>query len=941
MRPRALPFKPGLAAAALGLATFTLATLAVAAPKPATDAAGLQRFDTPAPVWSMAPLKSGLALGELPRSVVVASREGKALRSFDVGGLPLALAVGQLSPGGPEVIAVAAQDAAGSLYCLANDPAGLKLLWKFSAASPFLSVAVGDIDGDGKPEVAAGSYAGLLCVLDSAGRLKWQATLDESSAVSAVAIGDLDGDGRAEVVAGTTDSGIFAFDGAGKRLWRVGTELPGMRMKKEGLLWVRTLRVLDVNGDGRAEVVAGSRPSGMVTVLTGDGKLLWRRNFPDIANRWTTAFVEPADLNGDGKPELACLLQGIILKGGKGTTPVLVLGPQGERLADSFPKVSLVCLGSADLEGKGRRTLLLGSATRGTGYWAVRYGAAPAPFELPRPQDALDALVAAVGKMPSKIPSKMPSMMHPAKGAAAAEARPIHVLVPFRFKGIDTQAASLGRFLKGIEAPNLKFELMITTAYEAKGKARDGYRPPASARRGGRNLYSRDQLVAGARTLEKLKVPFYFQVAKICLPWMRPSTCEAILEAAPTQCRGFLVNENAPTRAGKFDRYVAFAGEVMDACHRHGDRKFVMDEYLNFWSAVPADPRYLAALFKPAYRNVLVPMHKTTQLVAPEQMMGMIVGLWKSGTVAEWGYCAEDDAWKWEAIFMNPPHDATLRMEAMAAALGATYFRIEENREFIAQVAGGWALEEGTPRHRGLFHELVRKGAVRPAQDASELVVSPLVLRKAETGLDGRYGHNDYWQHAPERRGLWGNGTLLQSVRDDYPFAYLYDMRYGYDGLFPETPYGWVAVLPPGPGVAIPGTKAAWTLAGDCATPEGGQKLCGGKVREGLLASAKAAAEGLPFSEVASAEGCTTIIRAGQGGYTLYLLDPGQLEIKERQVALRVAHPESLASVTDAVSGEKLAVADKMIKVTIPAGTLRVLEVRLKAPGADTKKNNK
>jgi hypothetical protein len=908
-----------VAATALLLVAAVIGAAAAAqvAPKTVAPQAAVlvERIDTLGPVWSLAALKSGLALGELPQRLVVASTTGKPLKEFDVGGLPLSIATGAFKRGGPEVVVVAAQDSGGNIYCLANEAAGLRLLWKFSARNPFLSVAIGDVDGDGSAEVAAGSYAGLVCVIDSAGKLRWSAETDEASSVGAVAIGDLDGDGKGDVVAGTSDSGVFAFSGRGKPLWRLNTKLPGAKMRKEEMLWLRSVAVADLDGDGRSEVLCGSRPHGLVTAIAGDGRPLWRKNFPEAVGRWSTALVEPLDLTGDGKPEIVCLLHGVILKGGKGNSPLMVLDAQGRLLSESYPQVALVCLGSADMNADGRRELLLGSPTRGRGFYKVSYPAGLAPISLPRPKDNLDDLAAAVARMtPRPAPQTPP-------------ARPIQVLFPMRFRDIEKRAVPLGRYLKGFEGPGLEFCLMVTSVWEEKGKVRDGYRPPTSARKQGRNLFSREQIVASAKYLEAQKLPFFVQAAKITLPNMRAATCEAILSAAPNYCRGFLVNENAPTRVAKFDAYVRWAEQVMDACHRHGDKKFIMDEYLNFWGTVPANPSWLAALFKPAYRNVAVPMYKTTQLVAPEQMQGMILGLWKAGVVAEWGYCSEDDAWKWASVFMNPPHDVILRMEVMAAALGATYFRIEENREFIEPRGAGYALEEGTPRHRGLFHELVRKGALRPAQDASELVVSPVVLKKAVGGLSKHsFRHSEYWQHVYEGRGLWDHGTLLQTVRPDYPFAYLSQMRYGYDGLFPETPYGVLTILPGSLEAKMPGAKAAWMLSDDSAQGPGGQTVPRAKVQGALLASFQGAAAELPLR----AEGCLSIVRRGEGGYRVYLIEPGHFDIRDREVCLRFARPEGVAAVTDVISGKKLEITDKCVKVTIPAGAFRILEVRLK-----------
>ena len=884
--------------------------------KDAPAAPVLQRFDTPAPVWSMAPLRDGYVLGEVTGRVAVVSKDGVERRSYDVGGLPLALVAGRFSPEGPEVIVVAAEDASGSVYCLANAPEGLRLLWKFPVNNPVFSVALGDVDGDGKAEVAAGSSAGVILVLDSTGKLKWKVSVADDSSVGAVAIGDINGDGRGEVVAGTSDDGAYALSGSGKVLWHLGLDLPGVTFKQEQFHWVCSAHVCDINGDGKAEVILGSRPCGMVSVLSGDGQVLWRKKFPEVVNRWSTAMVEPADLNGDGKQELACLLHGIVLKGAKGTSPLLILDSQGNLLSESYPEVNLVCVGSAPT-ASGRSALLLGSPTRGHGFYSVSYPAAIAPISLTRPKDSLDALAAAV------------AAMSPRPATAAANEHPVRILVPLHFRQVQKSALPLRRFLNTLEGPGLRFEFMLSGVFQEQGK---GFRPPESAKEEGRAA-SRETILATARYLEQQRLPFYVQVAKVCRNLMPVSTCEAVMEAAPTQCLGFLGNENAPTRIATFEDYVVFADRLMDACHRHGDKKYVMDEFRNFWSTVPADPRYYGALFKPAYRNVLVPMYKTNQYCAPEQQLGMIVGLWKAGVVGEWGCCTEEDLWKWGAIFMNPPHDVIFRMDVTAALLGATYYRIEENRELIGAKRNTYWIEEGARRHRDLFHSLVRKGVIAPAQRPEEVVVSPVVLKKAEVGLERERGlqHGNYWQHAYEMKGLWAFPWALQAVRDSYPFSYLYQMRLGCDGLFPQTPYGYVTILP-----AHLSAVSGWTLTQDTARGPDGKPVPAEKIREALLKAFEAGSAELP----ATAEGCLCVARRREGGYRIFLLDSGQLDVSSREVGLRLAHPETVASVIDVISGEKLPISQGKVQLRIPAGTLRVLDLRLKgaaplpAPGA-------
>jgi len=95
--------------------------------------------------------------------------------------------------------------------------------WQWGYGTSIYSVALGDVDGDGKEEIVSGGlYVGLgnvaqLCVWDGATlTLKvfenWQ--WGNSVSIASVALGDVYGDGKVEVATGggysTTTVGSFA-----------------------------------------------------------------------------------------------------------------------------------------------------------------------------------------------------------------------------------------------------------------------------------------------------------------------------------------------------------------------------------------------------------------------------------------------------------------------------------------------------------------------------------------------------------------------------------------------------------------------------------------------------------------------------------------------------------------------------------------------------------
>ncbi len=171
-----------------------------------------------------------------------------------------------------------------------NDSAGRDL-----RLNPAASLAVGDLDGDGKVEIVGLRWVGGLIAFDHTGNLKWScaqhtstipdncfdyASLHGGLNWGGPAIADLDKDGKAEVVFGNA---VFGFDG--KLKWK-GTS--GSGDNGVGPLSVAA----DLDGDGVLEIVTGR------TAYRYDGSHLW--DFPGEAD----GFVAIGDFDADQKPDV-------------------------------------------------------------------------------------------------------------------------------------------------------------------------------------------------------------------------------------------------------------------------------------------------------------------------------------------------------------------------------------------------------------------------------------------------------------------------------------------------------------------------------------------------------------------------------------------------------------------------------------------------------------
>ncbi len=150
--------------------------------------------------------------------------------------------------------------------------------------NPVATPAIGDIDGDGRPEIVAVAEAGnQLLAFEHDGTLKWRsAFLEQAVGYGAPFLADLDRDGRAEIVVGRQ-----VLNGNGTIRW-TGTAPMYGKTPATGLRSVAA----DLDLDGTPEVIAGA------SAYRANGTLLW--SAPAVGD----GVVAIANLDSDPYPEI-------------------------------------------------------------------------------------------------------------------------------------------------------------------------------------------------------------------------------------------------------------------------------------------------------------------------------------------------------------------------------------------------------------------------------------------------------------------------------------------------------------------------------------------------------------------------------------------------------------------------------------------------------------
>jgi outer membrane protein assembly factor BamB len=850
---------------------------------------------------------------------------GELVWEADVGSFPFGIAADDVNGDGRDEVFAAT--AGGDLRALASDGGSL---WTFSSGLPLYNVATGRLTGDDKRYIVCGGIGRKVHVLDPDGHPV--AEFGVRQLVHRLAVGDVDADGADEVfVVDARNRGILLKleKGELRVVWDRPLRVPDDMRNWENpgaFFFAFSVDIGDIDGDGAGEIVMGDTffNRQAVMALDGSGEPLW------ISDRepwgrpgyefYSTAFVRVVDaLPGAGGPGVLAVLGGT----------AKLLDAQGQEVGRAVAPVGFADLLFAD------GMLYLGSSPNGDDtVYRVPFG------------ESWDAGVAAlarygtarrVGENLARLREQV--LAHPAEGSGLGRQCYVKML---SIRPAKRQLRNYRRAADWLREQfpygGLRFVANMKVIEPTPPLNSDG--EPWSMQRWRTDSINGtmtvEEIIAAARWVEENEVPTLFLIGHSCMPFITLETAEKMLQAAPNFLVGFVSAEDEQIE--RIPRYFAeYFGPLADLCVKYGGKKCITVNKNVWWMTAPSMRPVFDALFTGERRRVVVAATEDSNSRTPEINALARFGLRQAGLLEHNQVSLISDLFsfcrfhQWEYPKHGHPY---LRLLCAHTLLGGTDYA---SRIAAVNWGGGPAFTQMGHESLEIFFHMLGKGLIftpEPEQIAGLSPVGIAVHQPPDKWLrDGHNGHApQIWEDDPELHNaviphngcLWGN-----TPTPEHALQYvLLGKERQFGCQIPATPYGPFVIVPAHADLdAVPGVDEWWHTDGISVWRDGGPRLTGQDAADALRRSFEDGVACLPVR----AEGhvfCQTL-RLADGRYRVYLIDPGWLDPTDRDVTVRL-QAEGEPAVSDVLTGEDLTVEDGCFRLTVPAGSLRIIDVTIR-----------
>ncbi len=428
-------------------------------------------------------------------------------------------------------------------------------------------------------------------------------------------------------------------------------------------------------------------------------------------------------------------------------------------------------------------------------------------------------------------------------------------------------------------------------------------------------------LVAKASEFEKTNQPFLIWAGHGSDPfYISIDSLEAILEAAPTTCHGFIYAEMANTEDPRITYFIEeYLPRLAAACRKSKSAKLHFRYKQTFWvTTVYAQP-WREMFLSGKYADILVPATEDTNSITQDLNLAGRVGLFASGLVDDFGMRLIDDnptGWRPLAPCRQKTISPYLRSGIVRAAYGARY---GINRNFTGE--NGPGLE--------VLMALMNSGVLpvieKPEQIAS--ISSWLLIDQ----IPDAFQKKQHVSHSIDKYDVSDANAIFSTTQTHWGGASIpsYDfsnaalgVKYRWTNFIPALPYGMVPIAP----VEEKDHISAQTPFAVCNAESGildGKKIDAKNFESYLKNVVQSGAEKMP---VIVSGASWSAIWIDETHLRVIMLDPHYLDPRDVSAELTF-QGKNPSKIMDILSKKSVSANGNKCVIDVPAGSIRVLDL--------------
>lgn len=431
---------------------------------------------------------------------------------------------------------------------------------------------------------------------------------------------------------------------------------------------------------------------------------------------------------------------------------------------------------------------------------------------------------------------------------------------------------------------------------------------------------SQKEIVALAKDMEAKGQPFTAWTGHGNDPYITSlETMLKVLEVAPNTCYGFIYAEmhdvNDPRVQYFIDNYVPALAKAM---RKNGKAKLYFRYKNMFWAATSHMEPWKQMFFSGEYADILVPASEDTSSRTQDINLAGRIGMWAGGYIDDFAMrLVDDNPTSWRPLTPGGQRSASpyLRQGVMMASYGARYG---------INFKSGFTHESG----HDVLYALMMSG-VLPLCDKEDVVSigSWHLIKNVDADLlHDIDNHHKVDNYTKEDGNAVFSVTQMRWAGVDVPaydYSALLGVKYRWLNYIPELPNGMIPIAPVESAQYLQENNIPYSVS-DCKQGIVGDKKV--EAKEFGSTMVEIAKEGKSAMPVLVEGAAWSAIRIDENHIRVILMDQGYVDPQKREATIKIQGNTAKAAV-DILSNEIIKISNDEIKVVVPAGSLRFIDL--------------